>query len=352
MSLRSPIENENGGIFLHGVHSSNRHSHARGNPGLLSRISLDTRSPIKVGDKLRGYDGPQRASPFSSRTGIFEEGPEEHEGRMQLKVYRKDNRKKDLGRWRRYSIRCGMLAGFVILGVLLYRLSGPMLIAAASLREFVVESRYFSVREIQVRGGNKVSGNEIVTIAGLSKGMNIWKIDPAGIEQKIAKHPWVRRVLLHREFPGRISIDVEERTPRAIVAIGKLYYVDADGVIFTEVKAGDKMNYPMLTGLSAEQLSASDPQLRRRIQEAMRLGELMAQRSHALSEIHFDRGDQLIVYTAQRAMALRMGWGDWEDKLARVERLLELWKGNEARLASLDVSFRDQIVARLRRVEN
>jgi cell division protein FtsQ len=271
---------------------------------------------------------------------------------MQLKVYRKDNRKKDLGRWRRYLIRCGVLVGLVILGVVGHRLSGPMVIAAASLRDFVVESAYFSVREIQVRGGEKVSGNEIVAIAGLSKGMNIWKIDPAGIERKIAKHPWVRRVLVHREFPRRITIDVEERTPRAIVAIGKLYYVDADGVIFTEVKAGDKMSYPMLTGLSAEQLTTPAPTLRSRIQEAMRLGELMAQRAHALSEIHFDQPDQLVVYTAQRAMALRMGWGDWEDKLARLERLLALWQGNEARLASLDVSFRDQIVARLRRVEN
>ena len=41
------------------VLSSTRHSRARGNPGLLRRISLDTRSPIKVGDKLRGYDGTQ-----------------------------------------------------------------------------------------------------------------------------------------------------------------------------------------------------------------------------------------------------------------------------------------------------
>jgi cell division protein FtsQ len=271
---------------------------------------------------------------------------------MQLKVYRKDNRKKDLGRWRRYLIRCCVLAGLVILGVVGHRLSGPALIAAASLRDFVVDSPYFSVREIQVRGGERVSGNEIVTVAGLSKGMNIWKVDPAGIERKIAKHPWVRRVLVHREFPRRISIDVEERKPRAIVALGKLYYVDADGVIFTEVRAGDKMHYPMLTGLSADQLMAPQPTLRRRVQEAMRLGELMAQRSYALSEIHFDQGDQLVIYTAQRAMALRMGWGEWEDKLARLERLLELWKGNEARLASLDVSFRDQIVARLRRVEN
>ena len=59
MSLRSPTENENGGIPLHMVVLSSRHSRARGNPGLLRRISLDTRSPIKVGDKLRGYDGTQ-----------------------------------------------------------------------------------------------------------------------------------------------------------------------------------------------------------------------------------------------------------------------------------------------------
>ena len=271
---------------------------------------------------------------------------------MQLKVYRKDNRKKDLGRWRRYVVRAGCCAGFVVLGVALYCLSEPMLIAAASLRDFVFESRYFSVREIQVRGGENVSGNEIVSMAGLSKGMNIWTVDPAGIERKIAKHPWVRRVLVHREFPRRITIDVEERKPRAIVAFGKLYYIDSDGVIFKEIQPGDKMSYPMLTGLSVEQLTAPGPALRERIQEAMRLGELMSQRAHKLSEIHFEQSDQLVVYTTQRALTLRMGWGDWEDKLARLERLLELWKGNEARLASLDVSFSDQVVARLRRVEN
>ena len=37
--------------------------------------------------------------------------------------------------------------------------------------------------------------------------------------------------------------------------------------------------------------------------------------------------------------------------LERMDRLLSLWKGNEERLASLDMSFRDQVVARLRRVQ-
>lgn len=271
---------------------------------------------------------------------------------MQLKVYRKDNRKKDIGRWRRYLIRFGVAAGAVVLCVVLYRLSGPMLIATASLRDFVVENPYFSVREIQVRAGERVSGNQIVAIAGLRQGMNIWQVDPAGIEKKIAKHPWVRRVLVHREFPRRITIDVEERTPKAIVAIRKLYYVDADGILFQEVQPGDNMNFPMLTGLSAEELTAPDQSTRKRIEEAVKLAQLMGQRSHSLSEIHFDAADKLVVYTTRHPVALRMGWGDWEAKVARLEQLLTLWKGNEARLASLDMSYRDQIVARLRRAEN
>ena len=56
MILRSPAEDENGGISLHMVPSSTRHSRARGNPGLVRRISLDTR--------VRGYDGTQAASSF------------------------------------------------------------------------------------------------------------------------------------------------------------------------------------------------------------------------------------------------------------------------------------------------
>src|SRR3990172_2795056 len=72
MSLRSPAENENGGISFHRVPSSTRHSRARGNPGLLRRISLDTR--------FRGYDGTQAGSSFSSPNGYFQRRHEGHEG--------------------------------------------------------------------------------------------------------------------------------------------------------------------------------------------------------------------------------------------------------------------------------
>lgn len=269
---------------------------------------------------------------------------------MQLKVYRKGNRKRDGRNGSRLLLCCCASVIFSLLVVALYRWSGPVTAVAASVRDFFFANAYFSVREIQVRGGERVSGNEIVTMAGLRHGMNLWKIEPTEIEKKVARHPWVRRVLVRREFPRRVIIDVEERIPKAVVALGKLYYVDSDGVVFKEVGAGDYVQFPLLTGLRAEDLTKPDRSLRARIQEAIRFGELMAKDSHILSEIHFAAPDRLVLYTTEFPVALHMGWGDWDDKVKRLDRLLALWKGNEERLVSLDMSYRDQVVARLRRV--
>jgi hypothetical protein len=49
-------------------------------------------------------------------------------------------------------------------------------------------------------------------------------------------------------------------------------------------------------------------------------------------------------------VAPNVGWGDWENKVQRVDRVLKLWKGHEERLVALDASFADQVVARVRRM--
>ena len=76
----------------------------------------------------------------------------------------------------------------------------------------------------------------------------------------------------------------------------------------------------------------------------------MARDSRTISEIHFEAADRVVLYTTAYPLALHMGWGDWEDKVRRVDRVLKLWKGHEERLVTLDASFDDQIVARVRRM--
>lgn len=270
---------------------------------------------------------------------------------MQLSVYRRDNRKRNQRKLGRRFLSAVAALIFLLLAVGVYRWNGSLAAALRSTRVFVFENAYFSVREIQVRGGEKVGGNEIVAMAGLRHGMNIWEIEPVAIEKKVARHPWVRRALVRREFPRRVVIEVEERRPKAVVALGQLYYVDADGVIFKEVAAGETADLPLLTGLRADQLGAASPALRGRIQEAVWVGDLIAKDAGALSEIHFDESGRLVIYTTGFPVALKLGWGDWDAKLKRLDRVLALWKGHEGRLASLDVSYHDQVVARLRKVQ-
>jgi cell division protein FtsQ len=269
---------------------------------------------------------------------------------MQLTVYRRDNRKRNGRSWRQWIMVGSTVATLIALSIALYGWRRQVMAAGAAARQFVLESPYFSVREIQVRGGEKFGGNEIVTMAGLKHGMNIWRIEPATIERKVAKHPWVRRVLVRREFPRRVVIEIEERIPRAIVAMGKLYYVDSDGVVFTEIGAGESVQFPLLTGLSPDELGSRDPAVRRKIQDAVRLSDLMVKDSRTISEIHFEAADRVTLYTTAYPLALHMGWGDWEDKVRRVDRVLKLWKGHEERLVTLDASFGDQVVARVRRM--
>ena len=211
-----------------------------------------------------------------------------------------------------------------------------------------LQNSYFSVQEIRVTGGRKVGGSEIITLTDLRRGMKMWKINPKVIEEKVSSHPWVRRVLVRREFPQRVVIQVEEWVAEGIVVLGGLYYVNAEGFIFKEIAEGENVNLPLITGLrwgSIESHARSD---RQRIAEALRLSDLIGKTSISISEIHFGNHRGVVIYPVRLPIALRMGWGDWSGKVHRLKHVLTEWRGKEDRLAFLDLSFSDQVVVRLR----
>jgi cell division protein FtsQ len=262
---------------------------------------------------------------------------------------RKDNKKAGTkGGSLRLAVE--MTLGVALASMLLYVDWERAIQIASQMCDGVVDNEIFSVREIKVKGGEKVGGSEIVAMAGLSHGMSIWRVDPTEIESKVGSHPWVGRVLVRREFPRRVVIEVEERQAKAVAALGKLYYVDRDGFIFKAVEEGERTDLPLLTGLKQDDLrTPTSFATRQRIQEALGLNDLMGKDAFALSEIHFLPQEGLVVYPVGRRVALSMGAGNWEDKIKRLERVLALWKGNEDRLAVLDLSFRNQVVARMRK---
>ena len=250
---------------------------------------------------------------------------------------------------KRVFTRIGSVTAVVLLvTAVLYHVDWSYVMGAKErLERFLRTHPYFSVTEITISGYQKVGGSEIVAITGLRPGVNIWQVNPTRIEAKLNSHPWVRREVVRREFPRRVIIQIEEWEAKGIVVLEKLYYANAEGFVFKEVEPGEKANLPFITGLGNEGVDLNSRQARKKISEALTLSDLFAKSSMAVSEIRFRPEGGVIAYPVSHSVPLHMGWGDWTGKVQRLKRVWMEWQGREHLIASLDLSFRGQVVVKL-----
>ena len=264
-----------------------------------------------------------------------------------------------LGMWAAGAALCGlMLLGWLHGGhtVELYRqarrgletASGGVRVAAQGAWNFFLTHPYFAIREVKVLGVEKVKGADIVVMSGLGPHTRIWSIDPMELEERVRRHPWVKSVLIRRELPARLVITIEEWTPGAIVALDKLYYVADNGVIFKALDEEDSVDFPFITGLRAAELPPEEPGTREKLSEAVTFGRTVERTALGLSEIRFQPGGGIVLYPVSYAVPFHMGWGDWDEKLSRLEWFLGEFQEKGARFRAVDLSFRGQVVARPR----
>ncbi|MDH3445956.1 MAG: hypothetical protein OEN50_18670, partial [Deltaproteobacteria bacterium] len=83
---------------------------------------------------------------------------------MQLTVYQKTNRKRPPSKWRRRLRGAAAILSICLISLSLYQWGHHLNDAAGAAKAFVLDSPYFSVREIQLRGGDRVGGGEFVAM--------------------------------------------------------------------------------------------------------------------------------------------------------------------------------------------
>lgn len=237
-----------------------------------------------------------------------------------------------------------------------YRQSRVVLEASAAIRgtardisEFVLTHPHFTVREVKVLGAQRVKGEDIVVMSGLGPHTGIWSTDPVELGRKVERHSWVKRALVRRELPARLTITVEEWSPGGIVALDRLYYVADDGVIFKALDEEDSVDLPFVTGLRAAGLAPEAPDTRKKLSQVLELARTVERTGLDLSEIRFRSGGVVVLYPVSYAVPFHMGWGDWDDKLRRLQWFLREFREQEARFRAVDLSFKGQVVARPRK---
>lgn len=197
----------------------------------------------------------------------------------------------------------------------------------------------FALRTVSCRGLRNAPESDLLKLAGLGAGQNMFLLEVRALERAMAAHPWVKSVTIERRFPSTLWVSVVEHVPVAMVVLGEIYLVNEDGLPFKKVQSGDALDLPLLTGVHRDQFVQDPDRSRLRFRQALEMAAAYASEVGdpiPLSEIRV--GPAGVALVTGSGQELRMGEGGTSEKLARLKRVREELdkRGLTAQLIRLD----------------
>jgi cell division protein FtsQ len=246
--------------------------------------------------------------------------------------------------WRRLLI--GGLWGTMAMASL------AMVVAVAYFAgQMLFASDYFKVDRILVENNSRIGRDEILALSDIRAGSNIFELDLKRVSHRIEENPWISSAKVRRLFPDQLVIRVEERVPRAIVGLDCLYYLDASGHVFKQLEKGDRLDFPMVTGIDRQVLLEGGESVRQQLSEVLELLDMLQGRRvfgiDDVSELSLDDTTGITLYTCRGGVPVRMGHNDFEVKLNSLERIYPQLRTRLGSIDYIDLNVSRRIIVKL-----
>jgi hypothetical protein len=124
---------------------------------------------------------------------------------------------------------------------------------------YAIHSSLFPLQRIDIQPlseGYPLRVDEVEALLQLPKGKaNLFDIELKPIEARLMKHPWVKGVILGKQFPDQLAVQIIERKPIALISPGvakdgRIYYLEEDGAVFDEKSVTYTRDLPIFSGFS------------------------------------------------------------------------------------------------------
>lgn len=109
-------------------------------------------------------------------------------------------------------------------------------------------SSVFNINKITVTNNNKISEQEIISLSGLIKDENMFKISNKKIKDDIKQNPYIENVKVSRSITGTINLEVTERVATYMLKFANGYvYINNQGYML-EISQ-EPLELPIITGI-------------------------------------------------------------------------------------------------------
>jgi cell division septal protein FtsQ len=214
----------------------------------------------------------------------------------------------------------------------------------------VVRTTFLRLDRIEVNPLKRLKREEVVALAGVKPGDDIFALELDRVGEQLLKSPWVEKVRVRRYFPHTLVIEIVEREPVAIINMGYLYYVDKKGEVFKPLNDGDGLDFPVLTGIAEEDMAKDPAGSREALRGALGLMEMLRSGSGPalaeISEIHYDRGYGFTLFTMNGGVPVKLGNTGFVEKLARFSRIYKELQAQLPTLEYIDLDYCDKIIVK------
>ena len=117
----------------------------------------------------------------------------------------------------------------------------------------------FHIRNIIIEGNEYYAEEEILSQAGISKGMHILKTNKKNVSQRLLELSYLKSAQINTVFPNVIEIEVTERKPIGYVPFSGTYLViDKVGQVIDQTQSKEAQNLPVIEGLKFDKFTLGE----------------------------------------------------------------------------------------------
>jgi cell division protein FtsQ len=125
--------------------------------------------------------------------------------------------------------------------------------ALSDTRNALANSAGFRITTVAINGRKQLSQDEVLAIGGVNGRSSLLFLDAATVRDKLKTNPWIADATILKLYPGRLQIDIVERSAFALWQQGgRLSVISDDGAVLEPYMSRRFVSLPLVVGKGAD----------------------------------------------------------------------------------------------------